>query len=174
MNEQEYTAAGTTPRTVFRFLAAPGDANWGGNAHGGTVMRWIDETAFACAASWSSEAAVAVYSGGIHFYRPIHIGHIVEVDARIIHTSNRSMHVSVMVRSGAPRAAHDLQLTTRCLTVMVELDTAGQAGAIRPLPLESAEDHRLDAHARALIAVRESLAAMPIAVSLRAEEKAKR
>jgi acyl-CoA hydrolase len=30
---------------VFRFLAAPADANWGGKAHGGTVMRWIDEAA---------------------------------------------------------------------------------------------------------------------------------
>ncbi|MEB0015106.1 acyl-CoA thioesterase, partial [Glaciimonas sp. Cout2] len=79
MRSQEYTGVGTTPRTVFRFLAAPSAANWGGNAHGGTVMRWIDEAAFACAASWSSESAVAVYSGGIHFYRPIRIGHIVEV-----------------------------------------------------------------------------------------------
>lgn len=68
MLDQQFTEAGTSPRTVFRFLAAPADANWGGNAHGGTVMRWIDETAFACAASWSSDSAMAVYSGGIHFY----------------------------------------------------------------------------------------------------------
>ena len=167
MNEQVYSDEGTTPRTIFRFLAAPGDANWGGNAHGGTVMRWIDEAAFACAASWSSEAAVAVYSGGIHFYRPIHIGQIVEVDARIIHTSTRSMHVSILVRSGAPRDAHNLQLTTRCLTVMVDLDNAVQAGPIRAVPLISDEDRRLDAHARALIEVRASLATIPIAGSSR-------
>ena len=169
MNEQVYSAEGTTPRTVFRFLAAPGDANWGGNAHGGTVMRWIDETAFACAASWSSDAAVAVYSGGIHFYRPIHIGQIVEVDARIIHTSNRSMHVSVLVRSGSPRDAHNLQLTTRCLTVMVNLDSSGAAVPIRPVPLVSREDRRLDEHARALIDVRASLATIPIAVAARSQ-----
>ncbi|MEB0303692.1 acyl-CoA thioesterase, partial [Mucilaginibacter sp. 5C4] len=66
-------------------------------------MRWIDEAAFACAASWSSESAVAVYSGGIHFYRPIRIGHIVEVDARLIHTGPSSMHISIRVRSGSPR-----------------------------------------------------------------------
>lgn len=166
MNEQAYTDEGTTPRTVFRFLAAPGDANWGGNAHGGTVMRWIDEAAFACAASWSSDAAVAVYSGGIHFYHPIHIGHIVEVDARIIHTSSRSMHLSILVRSGAPGNAHNLQLTTRCLTVMVELNSGGQAGPIRAVALNSDEDRRLDEHARALIEVRASLAAIPVVASV--------
>ena len=60
MMAQQYTLDGTAPRTVFRFLAAPGAANFGGNAHGGTVMGWIDETAFACAASWSSTGARAV------------------------------------------------------------------------------------------------------------------
>ncbi len=51
MMEQQYTHEGTTPQTVLRFLAAPSAANWGGNAHGGTVMGWIDDAAYACAAA---------------------------------------------------------------------------------------------------------------------------
>ncbi|MCS5734749.1 acyl-CoA thioesterase [Herbiconiux daphne] len=163
MQQQIYSAQGTTPRTVFRFLAAPADANWGGNAHGGTVMRWIDETAYACAAGWTSEAAVAVYSGGIHFYRPIRIGHIVEVDARLIHTGPRSLHIAIHVRSGSPRSPRSLELTTQCMSVFVDLGPDGAARAVPPLPLVSDEDRRLDAHAEELIRMRSELEALPLA-----------
>jgi acyl-CoA hydrolase len=167
MRTEEYSAAGTTPRTVFRFLAAPADANWGGKAHGGTVMRWIDEAAYACAASWSSESAVAVYSGGIHFYRPIQIGHIVEVDARLIHTGTRSMHISVHVRSGSPRTPHDLQLTTQCMSIFVAPGPNGHAAPVPALPLVSAEDKSLDALAQALIGMRADLEAIPLDLARR-------
>ena len=63
----------------MRFLAAPTDVNWGGKAHGGTVMRWIDEAAYAVGAGWCAGMCIAAYSGGVRFYRPIQIGHIVEV-----------------------------------------------------------------------------------------------
>ena len=161
MLAERYTDAGTTPRTVFRFLASPGDTNWGGKAHGGTVMGWIDETAFACAASWSSTAAAAVYSGGIHFYRPIAIGNLVEVDARLIHTGDHSMHISVRVRTGSPMAPRALELATQCLTVFVERADDGHAAAVRPLSLISDEDRRLDAHAVDLIGLREDMAVIP-------------
>jgi 4-hydroxybenzoyl-CoA thioesterase len=163
MQQQVYSDEGTTPRTVFRFLAAPADANWGGNAHGGTVMRWIDEAAFATAAAWSSESAVAVYSGGIHFYRPIRIGHIVEVDARLIHTGPRSMHIAIHVRSGSPRHPEAFELTTRCMSVFVDVGPDGSARPIAPLPLETDEDRRLDAHADELIRMRGELEALPLA-----------
>ena len=162
MQQQVYSDEGTTPRTVFRFLAAPGDANYGGNAHGGTVLRWIDETAFACAAGWSSESAVAVYSGGIHFYRPIRIGHIVEVDARLIHTGARSMHMAIHVRSGSPLTPGALELTTQCMSIFVNLGPAGRALPVRPLDLLSDEDRRLDAHAGELIRMRGALEAIPV------------
>lgn len=102
MTAQAYSDAGTAPETVFRFLAAPADANWGGNAHGGTVMRWIDEAAFACAAAWSSMRAVAVYAGGIQFHSPIHIGNVVEVRARLI-TPLRAACISPSWYDRAPR-----------------------------------------------------------------------
>ena len=83
----------TTPSETFRFLANPTDVNWGGNAHGGIVMRWIDEASTAVAARHSGGDPVAVYTGGIHFYRPIHIGHIVEIETRLLHTGPHSLHL---------------------------------------------------------------------------------
>ena len=60
--------------------------NWGGKTHGGTVMRWIDEAAYACGAGWCGGMCIAAYSGGVRFYRPIQIGHLVEVEARLLRT----------------------------------------------------------------------------------------
>ena len=38
---------------TMRFLAEPSNINLYGNVHGGAVMKWIDEAAYACAAGWS-------------------------------------------------------------------------------------------------------------------------
>ncbi|WP_258045846.1 acyl-CoA thioesterase [Leifsonia shinshuensis] len=153
--------AASAPPTVFRFLASPGDTNWGGNAHGGTVMRWIDETAYACAAGWASDPVVAVYSGGINFFRPIPIGNIVEVAARLIHTTDRSMHISVAVRSGHPATPHQLSLTTQCISIFVEKGASGSAVPVRSLPLVTPEDVALDSYARELIELRGAMSAIP-------------
>ncbi|KQP97644.1 acyl-CoA thioesterase [Rathayibacter sp. Leaf185] len=161
MREQEYTEAGTGPKIVFRFLAAPGDVNWGGNAHGGIVMRWIDEAANVVAEGWTGRDAVAVYSGGIHFYRPVRIGHLVEVEARLIHTGPRSMHLAIHVRSGDPRTGV-LELTTQCMSVFVVRGADGSAETVPALVLEADEDRRLDVHARELIRLRAELPPLPI------------
>ena len=79
MKEQSYTEAGTALERTLRFLAAPSDVNWGGKVHGGTVMRWIDEAAYVCAAGWNRGPTIAVYAGGVRFYRPLLIGSVVEV-----------------------------------------------------------------------------------------------
>ena len=156
MEAQTYTDAGTTPRLLLRFLASPRDVNWGGRVHGGTVMRWIDETAQACSRSWTKQPTVGVYAGGIHFHRPIEIGHLVEVESRILHTGAHSIHVATHVRSADPQVG-EYATTTRCMSVFVPLDDSGRAGPVAPVPLRSDEDRRLDQHAQALIAMRAAL-----------------
>lgn len=156
MFAQEYTDAGTTPRQRFRFLASPTDVNWGGNAHGGIVMRWIDEVARACAMGWCGDDAVAVYSGGIHFMNPIHIGDVVELDARMIHTGPRSMHIAVHVRARDPRS-DEWRQTTQCMTIFVSRDGQGRAAAVPPLVLATDEDRKLDEHALELMRRRAEL-----------------
>ena len=154
MARQSYTDEGTAPSVTLRFMANPTDVNWGGKVHGGYVMAWIDEAAYLVGARWSGGMATAVYSGGIRFYRPMLIGHLVEVDARLLHTGRTSMHVSVHVRSGDPRDGV-MSLTTHCLTVFVALDDDARP---RPIPTwqpASAEDRRLEAHAIELIGLRQ-------------------
>ena len=154
MAAQRYTASGTAPSVVLRFLAAPTDVNWGGKVHGGIVMRWIDEAAHVLATSWTgSSANIAVYAGGVRFYRPLWIGHVVEVEARLLHTGSTSMHISVHVRSGEATTTEP-ELTTHGLIVFVPLDADDRAiGAPTWHPV-SAEDIALDSHAQHLIELR--------------------
>ena len=91
---------------------------------------------------------------GIRFYRPIDVGRVIEVTARVIHTGPRSIHTSIHVGTtdidgGQPcLAAHGL-------AVVVSLDERGKARTVRKWQPHSDEDHRLDQHARQLIELRQ-------------------
>ena len=152
-----YTAAGTAPRVSLRFLAAPTDVNWGGKVHGGIVMRWIDEAAHVLATQWTGNSNnVAIFTGGVRFYRPLRVGHLVEVEARLLHTGRTSMHVGVHVRSGDPTAGPEgMELTTYCRTIFVGIDEERRALPCPTWVPASEEDRALDAHAVELVAIRD-------------------
>jgi acyl-CoA hydrolase len=155
MAGQQYTDEGTAPTVVLRFLAAPTDINWGGKVHGGIVMRWIDETAYVLASQWTgSTSNVAVYAGGIRFYQPLLIGHLVEVEARLLLTRANSLHISVHVRSGAATSV-ELPLTTHCLIVFAPVDSDSHIARWNPI---SEEDKALEEHALHLIRLRARVA----------------
>jgi acyl-CoA hydrolase len=113
---------------TLRFLAEPSTVNFGGKVHGGTVMKWIDEAGYACATSWARRYCITVYVGGIRFHRPIMIGDLVEVEAKLACTGTTSMNISVEVRSGDMKGG-PMDKTTECVIVFVSVDSHG-----RPLP----------------------------------------
>jgi acyl-CoA hydrolase len=67
-------------------LAEPAAQHFGGKVHGGAVMKWIDPAAYACAAGWSGKYCITVYAVGIRFVKPILVGNLVEVAAKVIDT----------------------------------------------------------------------------------------
>lgn len=158
MARQVYTDQTEALRRTLRFLAKPTDVNWGGKVHGGIAMEWIDEAANLVAETWHRGPAIAVFAGGVRFYRPIQIGHLVEVEARLIHTGHSSMHVSVHVRSGDPMK-NEMETTTHCLMVLVALDETGtRKRHVRSWNPKLPEDLELQEHAKRLIDIRQGLA----------------
>ncbi len=143
-------------RITLRFLAEPSEVNFGGNVHGGTVMKWIDQAAYTCAARWSGKYCVTVYVGGIRFLHPIHIGHLVEVQAQIIYTGRSSMHIAVDVMAGDPKRP-GLHLTTHCIIVFVAVDEDRKPVAVPKWVPQSTADQMLEAHALKLIALRNDI-----------------
>lgn len=142
---------GQQNEVTFRFLAEPTDVNFGGKVHGGMVMKWIDQAGYACAVGWSGAYCVTASVSGIQFVKPILIGDLVAVKARLIHTGTSSMHLAVDVqasdlRSGEPR------LATSCVMVFVALDRPD--GKPTPVPTwqpRNDEDVRLQEYARRLM-----------------------
>ncbi|WP_371185797.1 acyl-CoA thioesterase [Thalassotalea maritima] len=128
---------------TLRFLAEPQDVNFGGKVHGGAVMRWIDLAAYACAAGWSSKYCVTAYAGGIQFVSPIHVGNLVEVDAKVIYTGRSSMHIAIEVSACDPKSLAK-RLTTHCIVIMVAVDESGHPVAIpqwQPVTEQDKKEH---------------------------------
>src|SRR4249919_602901 len=150
--------SGTQREITFRFLAEPADVNFGGQVHGGAVMKWIDQAGYACTVGWAGTYCVTAYVGGIQFERPIKIGQLVEVRAQIVYTGNTSMHVSVNVSARDPAAAES-QRTTHCLMVFVALDADRHPTAVPKFEPVTAEERELSNYAQEMMKMREGIEA---------------
>lgn len=134
---------------TFRFLAEPQHVNFGGKVHGGSVMKWMDEAAYACAAGFSGRYCVTVSVSGIRFVAPIHIGEMVEVHARVLLTGQTSLAIGLEVRATEVRT-EQRRLATRCLMTFVAVDDAGKPVEVPELPLLSEDDRRWADYAKAV------------------------
>jgi acyl-CoA hydrolase len=143
---------------TLRLMAETIDVNLFGNVHGGSVMKWIDQAAYACAVGWSGLSAVTVYVSGIRFYKPIHIGDIVELRARLIYTGRTSMHIAVDVNATEPKAWKKVQ-TTHCVVVFVALDDVANPTPVPSWEPDTAEDLALRDYAMRLMDLRQGIEA---------------
>jgi acyl-CoA hydrolase len=142
------------PRGVtLRFLAEPAHVNFGGKVHGGSVMKWIDQAGYTCAAGWTGVYCVTVYVGAIHFIRPIHVGEIVECRALVIHTGRTSLHIAVDIYARDPKET-ELTRTGHCVIVFVALDEAGKAAPVPAWAPVTETDRALQAYALRLVELR--------------------
>ncbi|MGR5064714.1 acyl-CoA thioesterase [Photobacterium sp. DNB22_13_2] len=141
---------------TLRFLAEPGDVNFGGKVHGGAVMKWIDLAAYACSAGWSGMYCITAYAGGIRFVKPIHVGNLVEVTAKVIYTGRSSMHIAIDVQASDPKELKN-QLTTHCIVIMVAVDENGQSAEIPEWCPETEEDKALRESAIRLMNMRKEI-----------------
>lgn len=163
MRAQVYTSESSAPELTTRFLAKPSDVNWGGNVHGGTAMEWIDEAASACTMNWAGRQTIAVYAGGVRFYKPIHIGDLVEVRARLLRTGTTSMHMSVHVHSGHPRKGRGgLELALHSSMTYVAIDDDFKPQPVPHFQPTTDEDKRLAAHDLSLKELRDSRKPLPL------------
>jgi acyl-CoA hydrolase len=142
----------------LRFFAEPGDVNFYGKVFGGAVMKWIDLAGYACAAGWCGGPCITVYVGGIRFYKPILVGHMVEVRARLIHTGRTSMHMAVDVRSRDPQGG-DYHHTTHCVIVFVAIDEKGNTIEVPKWEPQTDEDRAMQLYALKLNALNKSIEA---------------
>jgi acyl-CoA hydrolase len=141
---------------TLRFLAEPGDVNFGGKVHGGAVMKWIDQAGYSCAVAWTGAYCVTVYLGGLQFLAPIHVGEMVELRALVIRTGRTSLDVAVDVYAGDLKRG-ERRRTCHCVIVFVALDSEGRPTLVPRWEPSTTVDHALENYARGLAELRQQM-----------------
>jgi acyl-CoA hydrolase len=78
-------------------LMTPDMANFSGNVHGGTILKYLDSVAYACASRYSGSYVVTLSVDQVMFLQPIHVGELVTFLASINYTGRTSMEVGIRV-----------------------------------------------------------------------------
>ena len=113
-------------------LMTPDMANFSGNVHGGSLLKMLDQVAYACAARYAETYGVTLSVDRVLFRDAIHVGDLVSFSARVNYTGRTSMEVGIRVdteniRSGTRRHTNSSYFT------MVAVDEDGKPVAVHPL-----------------------------------------
>ena len=80
-------------------LMTPDKANFSGNVHGGTILKFLDQVAYACASRYAGMYVVTLSVDRVLFRQPIRVGELVTFLASVNYTGNTSMEVGIKVVS---------------------------------------------------------------------------
>src|SRR5207237_1254714 len=122
-------------------LMTPDTANFAGNVHGGTILRLLDQVAYACASRYAALYVVTLSVDQVTFRQPIHVGELVTFLASVNYTGTSSMEVGIKVvaqniRSQVARHANS------CYFTMVAVDEQRNPVAVPPLEPSNEDERR--------------------------------
>ena len=128
-------------------LMTPDMANFSGNVHGGTILKLLDQVAYACASRYAGEYVVTLSVDQVMFRQPIHVGELVTLLASVNYTGNTSMEVGVKVITENIRG-RSVRHANSCFFTMVAVGEDGKPTAIAPLEPETPDQIRRYADAK--------------------------
>jgi len=127
-------------------LMTPDMANFSGNVHGGTILKLLDQVAYACAARYAGRYVVTLSVDQVMFREPIHVGELVTFLASINHTGTSSMEVGIKVMAEEIRT-QQARHANSCFFTMVALDDERRPVAVPKLVPVTADECRRHASA---------------------------
>jgi len=129
-------------------LMTPDTANFSGNVHGGTILKLLDQVAYACASRYAACYVVTMSVDQVVFRQPIYVGELVTFLASINHTGTSSMEVGIKVVAENIRT-QEARHVNSCFFTMVAVDENRKPVAVTPLrPFTPDEKRR---HAEAVV-----------------------
>ena len=128
----------------------PTDANNYGTAHGGNVTKWMDEVGAMSAMRFAGETCVTASIDQMDFERPIPVGETALIDAYVFAAGRTSVRVFLRAYREEPRTGDTEQTTAACFT-FVAVGDDGTPVAVPSVQVETDEDERLQATARAAV-----------------------
>jgi uncharacterized protein (TIGR00369 family) len=112
-------------------LMTPDMANFTGNVHGGTLLKLLDQVAYACASRYAAAYVVTVSVDQVVFRQPIHVGELVTFLASVNHVGRSSMEIGIKVLAENIRTQQTRHVNS-CFFTMVAVDERGQKVHVRP------------------------------------------
>ena len=137
-------------------LMTPDKANFSGNVHGGTLLKYLDEVAYACASRYAGRYVVTLSVDQVIFRQPIHVGELVTFLASVNFTGSTSMEIGIKVITEDIRN-QSVRHTNSCYFTMVAVDGHGKSVPVPPLRPETPEQKRRFAQAEQRRAIRREL-----------------
>jgi acyl-CoA hydrolase len=122
-------------------LMTPDMANFSGNVHGGTLLKYLDEVAYACASRYAGRYVVTLSVDQVIFREPIHVGELVTFLASVNYTGNTSMEVGIKVVTENIRE-RSVRHTNSCFFTMVAVDDQRKPAPVPPLHPQNSEEKR--------------------------------
>jgi acyl-CoA hydrolase len=113
-------------------LMTPDTANFSGKVHGGSILKLLDQVAYACASRYAPTYVVTLSVDQVVFREPIHVGELVTFLASVNHTGTSSMEVGIKVIAENIRSQEKRHVNS-CFFTMVAVDEAGKPTPVPPL-----------------------------------------
>ena len=124
----------TAHELTMTVLMTPDMANFSGNVHGGTILKYLDSVAYACASRYSGAYVVTLSVDQVMFLQPIHVGELVTFLASINYTGTTSMEVGIRVVTENIQQRL-VRHANSCYFTMVAVDADRKPVAVPPLEL---------------------------------------
>lgn len=106
-------------------LITPDMANFSGHFHGGDLLKYLDQVAYACATRYSGKYCVTLSVDKVLFKTPIMVGDMVTFMAKVNYTGRTSMEIGIKVVAENLLKKTDTH-TNSCYFTMVAIDEDGK------------------------------------------------
>jgi len=128
-------------RVVLSHIMTPDMVNFSGSIHGGHILHFLDQTAYACAVKYSRCNVVTLSVDQVLFKQPIYASELVSFFANVNFVGKTSMEVGIRVVAENLKARTQRHVMT-CYFTMVAVDEYMKPCAVKPLVLGAEEDKR--------------------------------
>ena len=115
-------------------LMTPDMANFSGNVHGGTILKMLDQVAYACASRYAGTYVVTMSVDQVTFRQPVHVGELLTFLASVNYTGTSSMEIGIKVIAENIRT-QVVRHANSCFFTMVAVSDDGKPTAVPALTL---------------------------------------
>lgn len=113
-------------------LMTPDTANFSGKVHGGSILKLLDQVAYACASRYAGTYVLTLSVDQVMFRQPIHVGELVTFLAAVNHTGSSSMEVGIKVIAENIRTQETRHVNS-CFFTMVAVGDDAKPQTVPPL-----------------------------------------